>query len=100
MRICEICNSDANQGGGAAFEIPSNDGDNGAADGISVGLSGILEENLGVTELIERPVEGDEVFVEVELANDVVAGREDEGVGIVVITADELIVAVATIEGV
>ena len=42
----------------------------------------------------------DEVFIDVELANDVVAGREDEGVGIVVFSADELIVASSAIEGV
>ena len=42
----------------------------------------------------------DEVFIDVELANDVVAGREDEGVWIVVLTTDELIVASSAIKGV
>ena len=82
------------------MEITSNDGDNGAEDGLSIGLSWILEEHLGVTELIESSVVGEVVFVEVELANDVVTSREDEGVGIVVITTDELIVTGTTIEGV
>ena len=37
---------------------------------------------------------------ELELANDVVASREDEGVWVVVLPADELIVSSAAIEGV
>ena len=63
-------------------------------------MSEINEVNFGVTELIECSAKGDEVFIEFELSNDVVASREDEGVGFVVITADELIVAGSTIEGV
>ena len=63
-------------------------------------MSRINEVDFGVTELIKRSAEGDEVFIELELTNDVVAGREDEGVGFVVITAEELIVAGPTIKGV
>ena len=63
-------------------------------------MSEINEINLCVTELIECSAKGDEVCIEVELANDVVASREDKDVWIVVIAADELIVAGTTIEGV
>ena len=42
----------------------------------------------------------DEVFVQFELTNDVVARREDEGVGLVVISSDKLIVTGATVEGI
>jgi len=63
-------------------------------------LSGINEVDFGVTELIKRSAEGDDIFVEPELANDVVTFREDEGVGFVVLSSDELIVAGPTIKGV
>ena len=63
-------------------------------------MSEINEVNFGVTELVECSAKGDEVFVEVELSNDVVAFGEDEGVWIVVIASDELIVSWTTIEGV
>ena len=80
------------------IKTASDNRDNSAEAGIGVRLSGINEVDFCVAELIEGSVEGDDIFVELELADDVVAGREDEGVGFVVITTEELIVAVATIK--
>ena len=56
--------------------------------------------NLGVPKLIEGSVEGEEVFFEVELTNDVVTFGEDEGVWIVVISSEEFIVSSSTIDSV
>ena len=43
-------------------------------------MIGISKENFSESELIESSVEGDEVFIDIELADDVVAIGEDEDV--------------------
>ena len=82
------------------IKTASDNRDNSAEGGISLGLSGVNEVDFVVTELIEGSVEGDDIFVELELTNDVVTCGEDEGVRIVVITAVEMIVAVTAIESI
>ena len=61
------------------IKTASDNRDDSAEDGIGVGLIGINEVDFGVAELIEWPAKGDEVFVEFEVTDEIVAIREDEG---------------------
>ena len=49
-----------------------NNGDNSAEDGIRIRLSRINEINFGIAELIKRTVKRDDIFIQLELPNDVV----------------------------
>ena len=49
-----------------------NNGDNSAEDGVRIRLSGINEINFGIAELIKRTIKRDDIFIQLELPNDVI----------------------------